>query len=74
MAHLPNLNRLPLQPTGVIGDETADVDWEERANLRRFKYEYAEALDDPDEALQTTLLTWAVYCLLYTSPSPRDRG
>ena len=60
MAHLPNLGRLPLQqPTGVFGDETADVDWEERANLRRFKYEYAEALDDPDEALQTTLLTWA---------------
>ena len=61
MAHLPNLGRLPVQPTGVFGDETADVDWEERANLRRFKYEYAEALEDPDEALQTTLLTWAVY-------------
>ena len=59
MAHLPNLGRLPLQPTGVIGDETPDVDWEERANLKRLKYEYAEALDDTDEVLQTTLLTWA---------------
>lgn len=59
MARLPDLGRLPLQPTGVIGDETTDVDWEYRANLTRFKNEYAQALDDPDEALQTTLLTWA---------------
>ena len=57
MAHLPNLGRLPLHPTGVIGDETPDVDWEERANLRRFKYEYAEALEDPQLHYRKMLAT-----------------
>ena len=57
MAHLPNLGRLPLQPTGVIGVHMYMV-LDERANLKRFKHEYAEALDDTDGVLRAVGLTW----------------
>ena len=29
--------------------------------------------DDTDDDINTHIVVWSVYCLLYTSPSPRDK-
>ena len=59
MTHLPDLGRLPLQPTGVFGDADLDIQqFPQCGILKRIKKEYDEALADPDPGLQNTLLTW----------------
>jgi hypothetical protein len=61
MAHLPNLGRLPLGPTGVVGDIEPGI-WEfdyGPALVKRMKKEYEWAQADTDPGLQNTLLTIA---------------
>lgn len=59
MTQLPDLGRLPLQPTGVVGNANLDVQkFPHCGILKRIKKEYDDALADPDLGLQSTLLTW----------------
>tara|TARA_B100000963_G_C22625471_1_gene672097 strand:- start:12 stop:560 length:549 start_codon:yes stop_codon:yes gene_type:complete len=63
MAHLPDLGRLPLAPTGVIGDVEPGI-WEfdgvhGPSMVKRMKKEYEFAQADTDPGLQNTLLTIA---------------
>ena len=64
MARLPDLGRLPLAPTGVMGDEEPDLSWtkdENKSTMRRLRKEYKDALLDFDNGLQDTLLTVTPY-------------
>ena len=61
MAHLPDLGRLPLTPTGVVGDIEPGI-WEFDHGptlVKRMKMEYEWAQLDRDPGLQNTLLTIA---------------
>ena len=59
MAHLPDLGRLPLRPTGVTGEPKPNIWWEEEPSIRkRVNMEYSKALKDRDAGLENTVLTW----------------
>ena len=63
MARLPDLGRLRLAPTGVMGDEEPDLLTRDGDFVRmaRLKKEYKDALADKDPDLQDTLLTVTPY-------------